>query len=60
MLVHGGHLGFLTGDLEEMAILDIMDDLILPQGRYSVQSVLIYLLGVCREWGVKKEDVQGS
>ena len=47
MLVHGGHLGFLTGDLEEMAILDIMDDPILPQGRYSVQSVLNYLLGVC-------------
>ena len=55
MLVHGGHLGFLTGDLEEMAILDIMDDLILPQGRYSVQFVLIYLLEVCREWGVKKD-----
>ena len=47
-------------DLEEMVILDIMDDLILPQARYSVQFVLIYLLAVCQEWGVKKEDVEGS
>ena len=60
MGVHGGHLGFLTGDWEEMVILDIMDELILPQGRYSVQFVLIYLLEVCREWGVKKADVEGS
>ena len=57
MGVHRGHLGFLTGDSDEMVILDIVDDLILPQGRYSVQFVLIYLLEVCREWGVKKEDV---
>ena len=59
MGVHGGNLGFLTGDWEEMVILDIMDDFILLQGRYSEQFVLIYLLGVCQEWGVKKEDVEG-
>ena len=39
MRVLGGHLGFLTGDLEKMGILDIMDDLILLQGRYSVHFV---------------------
>ena len=47
--VLGGHLGFLTGDLEEMVILDVMDDLILPQGRYPEQFALISLLGVCQE-----------
>ena len=31
-----------------------MDDLILPQVKYHEQFVLIYLLGVCQEWGVKK------
>ena len=39
MEVHGGHLGFLTGDLEKMGILDIMDDLILQKGGYSVHFV---------------------
>ena len=28
----GGHGGFLIGDLDDMVILDVMDDLILPQG----------------------------
>ena len=37
-----------------MVILDVMDDLILPQGRYPESFVLISLLEVCQEWGVKK------
>ena len=44
----------MTGDLEETVILDVFDDLILQQGRYPEQFVLISLLGVCQEWGVKK------
>ena len=35
-----------------MVILDVMDDLILPQGRYPESFVLISLLEVCQEWGV--------
>ena len=52
MGVLGGRWGFLTGDLEDMVILDVMDDLILPQGRYPESFVLISLLEVCQEWGV--------
>ena len=37
-----------------MVILNVVDDIILPQGRYAEQFVLISLLGVCQEWGVKK------
>ena len=28
--VLGGHLGFLTGDIDDKVILDIMDDLVWP------------------------------
>ena len=44
----------MTGNLEKMVIFDVMDDLIFPKGRYLEQFVLISLLGVCQEWGVKK------
>ena len=37
-----------------MVITDVMDDLILPQGRYPESFVLISLLEECQEWGVKK------
>ena len=37
-----------------MVIFDVMDDLIFPKGRYQEQFVLISLLGMCQEWGVKK------
>ena len=37
-----------------MAIADVLDDLILPKGRYPKNFVLISLLEVCQEWGVKK------
>ena len=42
---------FLTEDLEGRAIPDVMDNLILPQGRYLESFVLISLSGVCQEWG---------
>ena len=35
------------------------DNLILPQGRYPESFVLISLLEVCQEWGVKKGVVGG-
>ena len=37
-----------------MVIPDVVDDFFLPQGRHPEQFVLISLLGVCQEWGVKK------
>ena len=52
MGVLGGSSGFLTGDLEDMVILDVMDDLILPQGRYPENFMLRSLLEVCQKWGV--------
>ena len=50
-----GHWGFLTGYLEDMVILDVMNDLILPQGWYTESFVLISLLEVCQDWGAKKK-----
>ena len=49
----------MTWDLKEMVILDVLDNLILQQGRYPEQFVLISLLGVCQEWGVKKGGTWG-
>ena len=49
-----GHWGFLTGDLEDIVILDVMNDLILPQGIYPESLVLISRLEVCQEGGIKK------
>ena len=37
-----------------MVIVDVMDDLILAPERYPENFVLISLLEVCQEWGVKK------
>ena len=55
----GGCLRFLTRDLEDMVIPDVTGDLNLPQGRYPDSFVLISLLEVCQEWGVKKGVVGG-
>ena len=50
----GGHLGFLTRDMEDSVMHDIKDDLGRPQGRYPERFVVISLLDVCQEWEVKK------
>ena len=50
--VLGGCWGFLTGNLKERVILDVMDELVQPQGRYPESFMLISLLEVCQEWGV--------
>ena len=39
--VFGGCWGFLTGDMEDMVIPDIMNDVFLTQGRYPENFVLI-------------------
>ena len=41
--------------MEDMVIPDVMDDVLLPQGRYPENFVLISRLEVCQEGGVKKE-----
>ena len=46
--------GFLTGDMEDRVIPDIMNDVFLPQGRYPENFMLISQLEVCQEGGVKK------
>ena len=50
----GGRWGFLTGDVEDRVILDVMNDVFLPQGRYPENFVLISQLEVCQEGRVKK------
>ena len=45
--------GFLTGDMEDLVIPDVMNDAFLPQGKYTENFVLISQLGVCQEGGVK-------
>ena len=52
--VLGGRWGFLTGDMEDRVIPDVMNDVFLPQGRYPENLVLISQLEVCQEGGDKK------
>ena len=52
--VLGGCLGFLTRDMEDRVIPDVIYDVFLPQGRYPENFVLISQLEVCQEGGVKK------
>ena len=40
--------------MEDMVIPDVMNDVFLPQGRYSENFVLISLFEVCQEGWVKK------
>ena len=55
--VLGGCWGFLTRDMEDRVIPDVMNDVFSPQGRYPEKFVLISLLEVCQErGGVKKGD----
>ena len=50
----GGHLGFLTRDMEDRVIPYVMNHVFLPQGRYPENFVLISQLEGCQEGGVKK------
>ena len=43
--------GFLTGDMEDRVIPDVMNDVFLPKGRYPENFVPISLLEVCQESG---------
>ena len=64
----GGYLedvgGFLTRDMEDRVIPDVMNHVCLPQGRYPENFVLISQLQVCLEGGGQEgwylEDVEGS
>ena len=42
---------FLIGDLENMVIPDVMNHVLLPQGRYPENFVMISQLEVCQEGG---------
>ena len=50
---------FMTGDMEDRAIPEIINDVFLPQGRYPENFVFISQLEVCQEGGYL-EDVEGS
>ena len=52
--VLGGCWWFPSGDINDRVIPDIMNDFLLPQGRYPGNIVLISQLEVCQEGGVKK------
>ena len=52
--VLGGHWEFLTGDMDDKVIPDVMNHVLLLQGRYPEHFVLISLFEVCQERGVKK------
>ena len=45
--------------MEDMVVPDVMNDVFLPQGRYPENFVLISLLEVCQEGGLKKGVVGG-
>ena len=48
----GGGLSWFY--LEDLVILDVMGDIILPQGRYPERLMLLSSLELCQELGVKK------
>ena len=52
--VLGGRWEFLTGDMDDRVIPDVISDALLPQGRYPENFVLISQLEVFQEEGVKK------
>ena len=52
--------GFLTKDMEDMVVPDVMNDVFLPQERYPENFVLISLLEVCQEWGGQERGVHGG
>ena len=52
--VFGGCWGFMTGDMEDRVIPDVMNNVFLPQGRYPENFVLISQLEVCQEGGSRR------
>ena len=64
MGVLGGRWGFLTGDMEDRVIPDVMNDVYLSQRRYPENFELISQLEVCQKGRGKEgwylEDVWGS
>ena len=44
----------LTRDMDDRVIPDVMDDILLPQGRYPENFMFISQWEVCQEGGVKK------
>ena len=50
----------MTGDMEDMVVPDIMNDVFLPQGTYPENFVLTSQLEVCQEGGFKKEGTWGT
>ena len=40
--------------MDDWVISDVMNDVLLPSGKYPENLVLISQLEVCQEWGVKK------
>ena len=46
-------------DMEDRVILDVMEHVFLPKGRYPESFVLISLSEVCQEWAVKKGVLGG-
>ena len=50
---------FLTRDMDDGIIVDIMNDVLLPQGRYPEKFMMISQLEVCQEGRVKKEVLGG-
>ena len=56
-------LRFLTPYLDDRVIFDIMNDVLLPKGRYPEKFVLISQLEVCQEGGLRRgylEHIGGS
>ena len=51
--------GFLTGDMEDRVIPDVMNDVFLTQGRYPENFVLISQLEVCQEGGSRRGILGG-
>ena len=55
---------FLTGDMEDWVIPEVMNDVLLTQGRYPENFMLISQFEVCPEGGGQEggdlEDVEGS
>ena len=57
--VIAGHLGFLSGDIDDRVIHDIINYVLLPQGRYSENFMMISQQEVSQEGGYL-EDIEGS